>query len=579
MSKAPSMRGSRAGSVAGSATHSRAASQSGSRAGSGQSSAANSAAASHASSPHQSAEAQSAAASQAPSGATSAVGSAAGSNVPSAAISLSQSGAGSRAVSPTPAEHARAQQAAGGGDRKPEQRAHQGGGAQANPRSRGRLKTPEKAARSLKSRAEWDKEQRLREQSRAEHIARRQRAAQHLKQLQERIAVCDIEYAATKAAGNAVEGIQWLERSLWLRRDCHGIGHEEVDKCAQTLVGDLNIVGMAALQKNDCALAHELLLKGLLLTAAAGSAEGSGLIQEEEARRRLRAVTYNNLGCFFRKRGKLHAALQVLDKALRLELLSEQVDTPAVTHLNMSAVLSQLGKHRAAMQHAECAVALLHEVGDPRGVSGLVQALEKRPPMLLSVAFHSVATQAEFLADEPNGDSERALEMYAKAAEAAGKCWGETHVQAQKMQQEYRAAAARLFPPEPAVDAAVPPRRPGLARGRRESGTLGGEGEDSGDEGEQRVGRALAEGRSKLPAVKGARRAGGGSGLLQDGGKTVDGKKVEGRIVRDAKRQTLKGLMMDEPLPHDSSVSPHRSPERAGGGATWAGDGGECGGA
>jgi hypothetical protein len=32
----------------------------------------------------------------------------------------------------------------------------------------------------------------------------------------------------------------------------------------------------------------------------------------------LRAVTYNNLGCFYRTRRKLHSALQMLDKALRL---------------------------------------------------------------------------------------------------------------------------------------------------------------------------------------------------------------------------------------------------------------------
>ena len=34
-------------------------------------------------------------------------------------------------------------------------------------------------------------------------------------------------------------------------------------------------------------------------------------------------LTYNNLGCYYRKRGKLHSALQMLDKALRLELLRE----------------------------------------------------------------------------------------------------------------------------------------------------------------------------------------------------------------------------------------------------------------
>jgi hypothetical protein len=79
--------------------------------------------------------------------------------------------------------------------------------------------------------------------------------------------------------------------------------------------------------------------------------------------------------------------------ARRLELLSEHVDTPATTHLNMSVVLSELHKHRAALEHAQCAVQLLQDVSDPRGIVGLVQALEKPPPALLAVACHNMASQ------------------------------------------------------------------------------------------------------------------------------------------------------------------------------------------
>jgi hypothetical protein len=85
-------------------------------------------------------------------------------------------------------------------------------------------------------------------------------------------------------------------------------------------------------QGKDVALSHELLNKALLLTEPAGSETGSGLVRQEELRRRLRAVTYNNFGCFFRKRGKLHSALQMLDKALRLELLSKQVRSDVPSH-------------------------------------------------------------------------------------------------------------------------------------------------------------------------------------------------------------------------------------------------------
>jgi len=206
-----------------------------------------------------------------------------------------------------------------------------------------------------------------------EYIAQQQRQQERQQELTERIEICDDKYARFKSEGNAVDALQWLEHGVWLRRDRDGVGSEEVERCAHTLMCDCNTVAMASLQAKNFVLAHELLSKALIISEPVGAANGSGLVRQEGPRRRLRAVTYNNLGCFFRKRGKLHSSLQMLDKALRLELLSEQVDTPATTHLNMSAVLSQLHKHRASLEHAQCAVQLLEESWDPRGISGLVQ--------------------------------------------------------------------------------------------------------------------------------------------------------------------------------------------------------------
>ena len=97
--------------------------------------------------------------------------------------------------------------------------------------------------------------------------------------------MCDAEYARLKAEGNAVEALQWLERGVWMRRDRDGVGCEEVERAAQTLVGDCNIVGMALLQAKDLVGAHEALQKALLLTAPAGG-EGSvsGLVRHEARR-------------------------------------------------------------------------------------------------------------------------------------------------------------------------------------------------------------------------------------------------------------------------------------------------------
>ena len=50
-----------------------------------------------------------------------------------------------------------------------------------------------------------------------------------------------------------------------------------------------------------------------------------------------------------------------MQKALRIESRLEKVDNPADTHLNMCAVLSQLGRHAGALEHAQSALILLQE--------------------------------------------------------------------------------------------------------------------------------------------------------------------------------------------------------------------------
>jgi Tfp pilus assembly protein PilF len=58
---------------------------------------------------------------------------------------------------------------------------------------------------------------------------------------------------------------------------------------------------------------------------------------------RLRAVTLNNLGCYYKKKGRLRSALKCLGKALKIESRLKDVKNPADTHLNICACQSQLG--------------------------------------------------------------------------------------------------------------------------------------------------------------------------------------------------------------------------------------------
>ena len=57
------------------------------------------------------------------------------------------------------------------------------------------------------------------------------------------------------------------------------------------------------------------------------------------------ALTYNNYACFYRRCNDLTLAMEFLEKTLRIETrVTDNSSHQADTHLNMCAVLSQLGK-------------------------------------------------------------------------------------------------------------------------------------------------------------------------------------------------------------------------------------------
>lgn len=87
---------------------------------------------------------------------------------------------------------------------------------------------------------------------------------------------------------------------------------------------------------------------------------------------RYRAVTYNNFACVFRRTKKLRSALSYLEKALEIEYnylhFSEQavddclqISNPCDIHLNICAILSQMGKHELALQHSMKALILIQD--------------------------------------------------------------------------------------------------------------------------------------------------------------------------------------------------------------------------
>jgi tetratricopeptide (TPR) repeat protein len=122
-------------------------------------------------------------------------------------------------------------------------------------------------------------------------------------------------------------------------------------------------------------------------------------------------VTYNNFACVFRRTKKLRSALSYLEKALEIEYnylhfsdetVDEclQVSNPCDIHLNICAILSQMGKHELALQHAMKALILIQDELVNK-LDAIKQAgTEKKPEdrlIVLCIAYHNIAVEQEFL--------------------------------------------------------------------------------------------------------------------------------------------------------------------------------------
>lgn len=144
-----------------------------------------------------------------------------------------------------------------------------------------------------------------------------------------------------------------------------------------------NAVGMRKLKEGETDQALRFFEKAEALT------DPGNLHLTPAARHILRAVTYNNLGCFFKSMNKLHTALQYLKKALAIEEQTGTRQNPAGTHLNLCALLSQMRQHTEALHHAHKALQLLQSAS-PDDASSHGESL-------VCVAYFNLAAEYEHL--------------------------------------------------------------------------------------------------------------------------------------------------------------------------------------
>merc|ERR1719321_1933721 len=185
---------------------------------------------------------------------------------------------------------------------------------------------------------------------------------------------------------------------------------ERVDlQDCQQLVLSCNKEGMDFLRKGQYKQAFEQLKYAEAILVAN---------HKEDEPTSLLAVTCNNLGCYYKKVGKLHAALSYLRKALKIEVSLQTDDvTVAGTHLNICAILSKLDKHDKAVQHALCALELISH-----RVASADHAVTQDEYSVLAIAYHNVAVERDFL-----HQWDQAAEAYQQGFQVAKKCLGEQH--------------------------------------------------------------------------------------------------------------------------------------------------------
>ena len=169
----------------------------------------------------------------------------------------------------------------------------------------------------------------------------------------------------------------------------------------------------------------------------------------------MKAITYNNYACLFRKTNKLRNALNYLEMALALEYqclndMEEDVSSglrvsnPCEIHLNICAILSQLGKHDLALHHAMKALILIQdellavteESGPP--VEGQYNPNESRQTVMI-IALHNIAVEYEYLKQ-----FQSSLLTYQKARDFSFKLLGESHPFSQKMDRVLEESAIKI---------------------------------------------------------------------------------------------------------------------------------------
>lgn len=136
------------------------------------------------------------------------------------------------------------------------------------------------------------------------------------------------------------------------------------------------------------------------------------------------AITYNNLGCIYKRKGELDKALKFLELGLeKEENFSRDVLNLAGIHLNISAIYSSMNSHDLSLKHALSAKKVL------------LSKPEKDQNIWVSLV---IAYQSAGFEHERLGNQDSARDFYLKGWEIAQDHLGAFHTVTEKIKKNYQ---------------------------------------------------------------------------------------------------------------------------------------------
>jgi len=260
-----------------------------------------------------------------------------------------------------------------------------------------------------------------------------------MENIQHKLVALDKKSETLVQEGKYLESLDVLEEALDIRKNFFGDTSDEYHKTSEKLCELCNMLSMIFLQKEKFDATLDFLKKAEILSQ--NSFE-------------LRAVTYNNMACYYRRIGKLRIALRYLEDAISIEIRLDKTKTLADSHLNICAVYSQLGKHDLAMTHIMKSIILLQDeilgysmpsIQDNTRMNSKIQRdpdAKKRfedRVAVLAIAYHNLGVEYEYLKQ-----FEEAVSTYRKAVAFATTHLGEQSQVVKNLQNVLETAANQI---------------------------------------------------------------------------------------------------------------------------------------